>query len=58
MYELGIIADALSADLGKTEPSAAAMPIDFQMATERLLRQVISVIAAMDDFADAQPDAT
>ncbi len=58
MSDLGIIADALLAELGMTEPRSAPMPIDFRTETERLLREVISVIAAMDDYADAHSDAT
>lgn len=55
MYDLGIIMDALSLDLGYSEPAPSTHPElaeELRTDTERLFKKIGKVIAAMDHFSD------
>jgi hypothetical protein len=58
MYDLGIIMDALAADLGETDPGTPhpSLAAEFRADTKRLRMQVLALIGAMHDYAAAQDD--
>ena len=59
MYDLGIIMDALSYELGYSEPAPSTHPElerEFRADTDRLFRQVGKAIAAMDHVGEEHGD--